>query len=734
MKANYLTCIGVLISLNVQAQVDLATISAQKLSGEIKFDGRVDDDAWKSISPLALTMHWPSFAGSLTEQTEIRLAYDQQYIYLSAINRDTEPDKIQEVSFQRDAISEQADHVVLMLDAYNDNENAQVFTVNATGSRADFTMKNDAQGGDAWNLSWNSYWDAEVVKTEDGWEAEIRVPFSSLRFQENNGKVEMGVGAYRYIARKRELQIYPAIPPDWGFWSFAKPSMFKTMEFEGIKNSRPWYTSPYVLGGEGHHYEYDDDNNPEKITNNDFQIGLDIQHAFSDNLNADFTLNTDFAQVEADDQTVNLSRFSLFFPEKRRFFLERSSTFDFKADGNNNMFYSRRIGISNGALVPMLGGVRLVGRVNSWDVGFINLQSRGIKNIASENFGVLRLRRNVFNPRSYVGGMVTSRINTEGDENYAYGFDGIINVFGEDFLRVNLAQSQDSEDSANLDPLDRARVYVQWQNRQSLGFGYTFSYSNVGSDYNPGLGFERRFDFNEFSGELGYLYFLPDEASLRTLEYSLTGTTSIGNSSGTMETRQINNRLVLNWDRGNSLGLNARYLIDRVPKAFRLSDEIEIAAVEYENTEFSIDYSTAAVGLLLSNFNVTIGKFYGGDMYSATIAPEVVASKFFQFTAFYQYSNINFVDLDQTFESHLARVKASVTFNVKWSIATIAQLNSLSEITAINMRLRYNPVDGNDLYLVYNEGINNNPTAVTPNLPISESRTIMMKYVHTFKF
>lgn len=717
------------------AQDANAPVKAVKLSQEINFDGIVDEAFWGSIPKVPLVMHWPSFGGSLTENTEIRMYYDDEYIYIGAICYDSEPDKMQEISFKRDAISEQADAIALVLDPYDDNENALVFSVTITGSRADYSIKNDAQGGDTWNLSWNSYWDAKVTTTSEGWQSEMRIPFSSLRFQVEDDKVVMGVGAYRYIARKREMQIYPEIPPDWGFWSFTKPSMLASTEFEGVKNKRPWYTSPYILGGTGYHYEEDDLGNNVKINDDDLQIGLDIQHAFSDNLNADFTINTDFAQVEADNQTINLSRFSLFFPEKRRFFLERSSTFDFKADGNNNLFYSRRIGIEDGELIPMLGGARLVGRVGDWDIGVINLQSRKLNDdIAVENFGVLRLRRNVLNQRSYVGGMFTSRFNADGRDNFAYGFDGIINVFGEDYLKINLAQSQDSEEDSGLNTLDRSRLYLEWENRQSKGFGYGFSYSNVGDDYNPGLGFERRFNFTEIQSEIGYIWFVDESLKLRTIEISANAGTSFSNSTNKLETRTFEGELGLGWDRGNNLGIRIEQLKDRVPEAFDLSDEIEIVANEYDNTTLTLTYQTAPVGLLLANFESQIGTFYGGDIITASIAPEFVVSKYLQFTGFYQYSNIDFADLNETFESHLARINMTVSLNVRWTASTFAQVNTLNEISAVNFRLRFNPVDGNDFYLVYNEVINNNPDSVVPRLPVSETRAILAKYVHTFRF
>lgn len=724
--------LGIVMHAELAAQEAYELTSATRLELDINLDGKVDEEGWAKVPVLPLTMHWPTFEGVLTEETEIRIFYDDEYIYVGAICYDSDPSKIQEISFQRDAISEQSDAIALVLDPYDDNENVVVFSVTATGARGDFSLKNDAQG-DALNISWNSYWDAKVTKTNNGWEAEMRIPFSSLRFQVQDGKVQMGVGAYRYIARKREMQVYPSIPPDWGFWSFAKPSMIQTTEFEQINNKRPWYTSPYLLGGIGHHHEYDENDNPEKMYDNDIQLGLDVQHAFSDNLNADFTINTDFAQVEADDQAVNLSRFSLFFPEKRRFFLERASTFDFKADGNNNLFYSRRIGINEGELVPMLGGVRLVGRFSDWDVGLINLQSRNKNDIAAENFGVLRLRRNVINNRSYVGGMLTTRYNADGDENYAYGLDGIINVTGEDFLKINLAQSVDSDDSSTLSAEDRSRVFVQWENRQARGLGYSVSYSSVGEAYKPGLGFERRFNFRQYNGELGYTWFLKEESRLRTANVSLEAETSVSNTTNKLETRSLELGGSLGWDRGNALRLEVEQEIDRVPEAFSLSDDVEILAREYNNTEISLSYDTAPVGLVLANFSAQFGDFYGGDLINFTFAPELVASKYLQFEGFYQYSNIDFKDMGETFESHLARIKTTLSFNVMWSISTIAQVNTVNELSVLNFRLRYNPVDGNDFYLVYNEVFNNDPDAFQPNLPLSENRAILIKYVHTFR-
>lgn len=705
-----------------------------KLTNKINVDGKIDEDVWFTINPIPLTMHWPDYEGKLTEHTEFRVAYDNQFIYVSAICNDSDPSGIQDPTFLRDGISQQSDHIALILDPYDDNENALFFVVAPSGARSDVAIKNDAQGIAPMNTSWNSYWIANTSTDNNGWQAEMRIPFSSLRFQVQNEKVEMGMIAYRYIARKREMSTYPAIRPDWGFLSFVKPSQAKAVSFEDIKNKRPWYTSPYLLLGTGYHHKTNDQGDYEKVDDPNLQIGLDIQHAFSDNLNADFTINTDFAQVEADNQEVNLSRFSLFFPEKRRFFLERASTFDFQYDLNNNLFYSRRIGIQDGELIPLYGGARLVGRLNKWDVGFLNMQSREKDDYPSENFGVLRLRRNILNQRSYLGGMFTSRIDTDGHRNIAYGVDGIVNLFKQDYLQVNIAQTQDTNDTTGISSIDKSRIFLMWENRIINGFGYRFSYSNVGANYNPGMGFERRFNYSQFGDHLFYSWFAPEESSLRQTTITFNGNVSLNNASSQMETYLLGISSLWTWDRNAILTIGIEDFFDDVPEEFTLSDDITIQSGEYSNISGSLEYSTPAVNLIKLAIIAKLGSFYGGNLSSISLTPGIVFSKYFRLNAFYQYTYINFNELGELFKSHLARINMATSINVKLSASAFVQFNSLDEINAINFRLRYAPVDGNDLYFVYNEILNTDPLSEIPHLPVSDNRVLMLKYIHTFRF
>jgi len=703
-----------------------------RTNGKIIIDGVVDEEAWKSIPPLPLTMHWPSFEGEISERTEIRIAYDDEFIYVGAICFDSEPGMIQTPSFKRDEWNEQEDQVAVAFDTYDDNENTLVFATTPTGSRIDCAIKNDGQGDGVFNLSWDSYWIAESTEHDQGWSTEMRIPFSSLRFQEDGGKVEMGLIAYRYIARKRELNIYPNIPPDWGYWSFAKASQASTIAFENIDNKRPWYVSPYGLAGIGHHYETNNEGVLGKKNDQNLQVGLDVQHAFTDNLNVDFTVNTDFAQVEADNQVVNLSRFSLFFPEKRRFFLERASIFDFKTESNNNLFYSRRIGIDDGGIVPLWGGVRAAARLNKWDVGVLSMQSREIEGIASENFGVMRLRKNVINERSYIGGMMTTRIGVDGRTNVAYGVDGIINLFKQDYLQVNVAQSIDSEDSSDIRLFDRSRMYVAYENRIINGFRYKFTYSSVGNEYRPGLGFEERYNFSRFGDQLSYSWFAKEESSLRQTTITLNGGVSLSNTTFDIETTELGLSSNWAWDRGSSLTLGVNNFTDHLPSAFSLSDSITIEPATYGNNSVSIGYTTSSVGLMMMETNAKVGTFYGGDLISASIAPSVIFSKYFALSTYYEFNTIAFAELDETFISHVARLNLSTSLNVKWSMSGFLQYNSLYDISTFNFRLRYTAKDGQNLYIVYNEVLNNGTTPAGRELPFSDTRAVMVKYIHTF--
>ena len=226
---------------------DRATpLALPRLDGPITLDGYSDEPAWQAIEPLPLVMHVPIFKGTMTERTEIRVAYDDDYLYIAGRMYDSDPAAIQAVDLVRDAANWQNDWLGIYLDSFNDNENALCFTTNPAGLRWDFTVANDATGtaGSWYNASWNTFWDVATVQNEEGWFAELRIPFSSLRFQDTDGDVVMGLTAWRYIARKGEFHMFPAIPPNWGTASSFKPSQAKRVFLNDVYSRNPLYVTP----------------------------------------------------------------------------------------------------------------------------------------------------------------------------------------------------------------------------------------------------------------------------------------------------------------------------------------------------------------------------------------------------------------------------------------------------------------------------------------------------------
>jgi hypothetical protein len=705
--------------------------SIPKIQKKIEFDGLVEVDEWGYIDTLSMVSHWPTYSQRPNTKTLFRVAYDETFFYFSAICFD-DPMLIQGPYFERDKWELSEDQVAVILDTFNDNENGLLFVVTPTGSRVDASVKNDAQS-DPPDKSWNSFWEAKVSKNSKGWMVEARIPFSSLRFQQVNKNVAMGFRAFRYVAREKQLDVYPDTPPNWGFYSFLKPSKANDVSFSGIKNKRPWFTSPYLLTGFGYHHNKPTDASEfEKLSDNQINAGLDVQHAITDNLNLDVTVNTDFAQVEADNQVVNLSRFSLFFPEKRRFFLERSSVMDFNFDNNNRLFYSRRIGINDGKIAPLWGGARLVGRINNYDVGFMTIQSREKQDLPSENYGVLRLRRRISKNNSYVGGIVTSRSNLNGSNNLSYGVDGIINLFKNDYLKVNLAQTYNSLDTISYSNFinDRKRIYVMWENRSQVGFNYSLSYSQVDKNYQPGLGFEARNNFKAVGDRLSYGWFPTKKTNLRYLKFDINATSFFSNTTSQVESFLVAPSFYMEWNKNNNFQLTVTRFQDKPPAAFNLSETIIIPSGTYINNDINIFYQTPGVNFLSSSFSATTGNFYGGKRFSSEITPTYIISKYLTLSGFYQFNHIDFAG-SADYVSHVGRLKIATSLNVKLSVNTFVQFNSLTKVSAVNFRLRYNTKDGNDFYLVYNEAMNHTGKS-DPYLPFSDYRNFILKYIYTF--
>ena len=679
-------------------------MKAHRLDGPIVFDGKLDEAAWQKVPSLPLTMHSPNFGESPTEKTDVLLAYDEDYIYLGGRMYVSDPSLIRGTTFKRDAFDGTTDFFGLVLDTYNDNENGLGFFCNPVEMRWDATVFNDAQGDLPISIDWNGYWEVETTQDKNGWYAEMRIPLGSLRFQDVDGKVIMGVTLWRYIAAKTEVVMYPAIPPKWGGWSMWKPSQMKKFVFEGIYSKKPLYIAPYVLAGFQQTNELNDTETFYKRDDDaTYEAGLDIKYGITSNLTLDLTVNTDFAQVEADDQQVNLTRFSLFFPEKRLFFQERASVFDFNFDDFNRLFYSRRIGIYDGNPVRIYGGARLVGRFGKTDLGFLNMQTAGVEDQNSENFNLLRIRKQVFNKNSYVGGIFTNRMDFKGNYNSAYGLDGLFRVFGDEFVSVKWVQSFSDSLSNKVFSLDPARIYFNWERRRFNGLSYNFTFSRAGRDYEPGMGFELRENYTSLEPRLLYGWTMGEKSKILRLQAIINAYALRNNDSGKIETANLSGGFWFEtknaWNADVFVTQNHEY----VSEAFELSDEVEVPIGEYDFFQVAANVTTSYTKLAGLTLSLSGGSFYGGNIVSLGLSPRWNVSSHLELTGFYQYNQINFPDRNQSLNTQISRLRALYMLNTKFSIAAFLQHNSLDKVFVGNIRLRYNPKEGTDLFIVYND-------------------------------
>jgi len=714
-----------------------------RLPEEIRFDGIVDEPVWDDIQPLPMVIHTPVFGKEPAEKTEARIAYTDEYIFISARLFDREPDRIMSTSKKRDEMSGGNDWFMVIFDSFNDKENGLAFATTPSGLRLDYAIFKDGiveLPDMPFNVNWNTFWDVKTSRDEHGWYVEMRIPVSSMRFKDNDGKVVMGLTCARQIAHLNEWDIFPAIPPDWGFFSIMRISQAKEIVFQGLQSKRPFYIAPYIIGGfqqenllNKAETAYEPKNSPK------LSAGIDLKYGLTNNITMDVTLNTDFAQVEADDEQINLTRFSLFFPEKRSFFQERSSIFSFDFEQGNSLFYSRRIGLSGGGQVPLYGGARITGMAGKWDIGFLDMQTRRFTsdedssgNLPSENFGILRMRRNVLNQNSYVGGVISSRIGTDGRYNVSYGADAIIKVFGDDYLNIKLAQVASDTTSNRVLTGDPTGIYVNWKRFNNRGLGYSITAARYGKDFAPATGFQMRSDYSFYNLLLKYGWIRGESSRLQSDNVELNILNYRSNETGKTESLSMNAGYVFITKSNLFAYTGIGHQYENVPDSFSFSDDAHVPPGEYNFNLLEIHGQTPDTKPFFVGLDMFAGTFFDGNRISVTLGPSWSVSSSLQLKTEYEYNRLRFPGRDQQFDGHVARIRALVMFSTSLSISSFIQVNNTDHNVVANLRMHYNPKEGNDFYIVYNEGRNTSPGRESPRLPAMSGRTLLLKYTYTF--
>lgn len=706
------------------------TLVIQRATSAVDLDGRPDEPVWREAPVIRLIQFTPTEGAAASDSTEVRLLHDDRYLYAAARMFVDEAMSIRPGPFARDQLGPE-DHFMLVLDTAGDERTGLVFAINPAGGLTDYTVGDDGQAVDA---NWNGYWDGATARDDRGWYAELRIPLSTLRFQPTDAGVVMGLILHRRTTARNEFATFPRLSSAFANALF-RPSIAHKIRLTGIRARSPAYLTPYLLGGVSSAAAF----TPQpagwgRVTDGTREAGADLKLGLTSNLTLDLTVNTDFAQVEADNQQVNLTRYSLFFPEKRQFFLERGDIFQIgTADfGPSRLFHSRRIGLAaDGSPLRIYGGARLAGRVGPFDIGALSMQTESPDGSGTENDAVIRVRRAVLGAGSHVGAMVTSRLPSGGGYNVLYATDAVIRPFGNDYVTAVWAQSFDAAHPNAGGDAGLARI--NWARRSQRGLVYNLSLTWQGAAFEPGLGFLQRRDVTTAFANLRYGWFPGSRTAIQNITPSLVLSASRRNRTGRDESRVAN--LYLNFAfksgvHGFVLGSRSYESLDR-PLGL---GPASVAVGAYQFDQLVGFVSTSPRSRLSAGFSATVGDLYDGTITTLGVSPTWNASAHFQGGLDLSYNRIRFADRDQRFDADQVRVRAAYSHDARFSVAAFVQYSRAAEAVAANLRARYRFAEGRDLWLVYNDLLDTEraPLAAVPRGPLSLNRTVAVKYTHTF--
>lgn len=685
-----------------------------RLEAPVVVDGMPDEAAWALVAPLPLTTLYPSFGSPLTESTEIRVAYDTRYLYASIRAFDSEPARILATTLYRDRwVSD--DEFVVILDTFSDGQNGAMFLVTPAGVRVDNQLTNDAvPGRGPWmNRDWNVVWDAAARMTPQGWFAEMRIPFASLNVRAVAGDVRMRLKTYRYIRRKGENQMFPPTRPDDGAAPHFQPSLGAPIVLRGVQAARPVLVSPFVTGRA--------DAAARESAATRVDAGADARWSPTSGTMIDATVNTDFAQVEVDDEQLNLTRFSLFFPEKRPFFQERAGLFSVSTGGVSNVFYSRRVGLdSDGRPVSLRAGVRVGARAAGWDVGLLNAWTGSAGRNGDQNLGVMRAQR-ALGAATIMGAMVTHVVGA-GAGNVAWAVDGSSRLGRTGRLTWVWAQSADERRGSGR---EAGRAYLRLQRDVEQGLAASAEYRWSGRDYAPGLGFVPTEDFHE--GIVNARQRWRDAAwrRMRSHGWSAGATARVRRADRGVD--ELSGRAEWSVEMSNNLfgGVRGQVLREDIAEPFALFGVATVRPGRYDQAWGSAFLVTPEDRKLRGSFTAEAGAFYGGRRSTLRLSPLWNQSRHFEVSA----------DIDRTIaelpgQSRVAatvvRGRLRLAASRRWLGDFFVQHNTTRGLTSLNGRLRLNLSEGHDLWLV----VDGADGAVVP--PRGVTTAVTVKYVRLF--
>ena len=701
-------------ALGQETAGDVPSVQAVRIATPPELDGLVDEDVWSSVAPASeFVQQNPDEGAPATERTEVRIAFDDHNLYFGIVCFDREPENIVVTQNRRDGTLDDTDSVQLLIDAYNDGQNAFVFGTSPTGIEFDAQITKAGQtrgsgggparagggggaqraGAAAFNLNWDAVWTVRSQVTDRGWESEIAIPFRTLRYKPGTDQT-WGLNISRNIRRRNELSFWSPVSRAFEFSQVELAGQLHGLETKRHRNIK---LLPYVLGGLSQDYRL-----VEGRTDRTLRGGIDIKYSLTPGLTLDGTVNTDFAQVEVDDVQINLTRFDLFFPEKRPFFLENSGFFEFGSPREVEIFFSRRIGLDeNRQEVPIDAGARMSGKIGKYQIGVLNMQSRNVEGRGpANNYSVARVSRELPN-RTSIGVIAVNR-ETIGNQvgyrefNRTFGADANIGIgkFGNWFNYVAGTQTPGLSGSSHA--YSSRFDYDDATHRVSVG------YLEVGKNFNPEVGFVRRVKFRKPNASYRYTYY-PKKGAWRTIEphaffqnwYSL----DTNEKESGFEHFHLDSRL----QNGGRLGLAHNRNFERLSVPFGVFPGIDIPAGRYQFGETIANFQSDPSATLFGAGTFAVGNFYSGDITAYSFSGGVRKGQNLTWTLIWSRNDIELPTA--TFKTDLASLRFNWSITPKSYFQTLSQYSNRTNQLSHNIRLGLLSTSSTGLYVVYNTGM-----------------------------
>ena len=695
--ATFTTTVAPVFAQSTPPSVDPAPfeVTATFIEEAPRIDGHLDEAIWATIEPITdFTQVWPEDGSTPTEPSEVRIAYDRDNLYFAFRFFDNDPALIRAKNLERGGRNDRDDHAYIGLDTFQDKRNAYLFEMNALGTQDDATITDEGLTLDS--FSWDAVFRSETVIDEQGWTMEVSIPFRQLRFPKGE-EIEFGLMLSRMINRKNERVIWPRIGLEYGGTSFgALSAVSQYGTLKGLKNIRRGKNieiKPYVItGAQKVRPDLQFETTDFDVTR---EVGVDVKYGMTSNLTLDLTLNTDFAQVESDNVQLNLSRFSLFFPEKREFFLERSGLFEHGNPRSTQTFFSRRIGLTN----QILAGARMTGQVGRFSVGLLNIETgtemKDLFGSRSANNTVARVRTSLF-PRATTGIIFT---NFEEGEyfNRVLGLDAQYRFLSSSEFTTWYSNTWDADESLN-----DAAGHISLRLQNDL-YGAQATFTSVGKNYNPALGFVRRRDMRQYRGRLIYRPFVEWSALPMIRRFYFQGDADyIEGQDGMKQSTVLQGLARMEFNRRDFLQFIVNQQFERLDQSFFIRSDAEIPVSDYTFYQFGLIGNTDSSRRLFGSLSASTGGFFHGNRTDFGGTVGFRQSQYLQLEGSLEHSMIDLPIDNGTFDATTVSLSVLGAVSRKLFAKALIQYDNFSRDLQANIRIDWIHTPGSDLFFVFN--------------------------------